>query len=419
MSYFREFGMNWPTLLGATIGVALGSALNHYLTSLFAPALIGEFGWDRANFALVGTLGLASMFVVPFWGRFIDRHGVRVPAAIGYSVIPLTFLAFSLMSGSIHQFFAIAIVQHLFGVLTTTLVFSRAIVERFHEARGLALSVLMTGPPLIGATIIPVLSKVIETEGWRTGYQVLALISAIGGLAAIALVGSGKKSGAAPGRLAPRRLTRAELVDLFHNRSFLLIVGGMFLVNVPTVIVSSQLNLVLIENGVAAGLVAWIVSLYATGVIIGRFISGLALDRLRPQTVALASLGLPAIGFAILASPSELPWLIAGAVLLIGLAQGAEGDIGAYLTSRTFSLTQYSFVYSFLIASMSLATALGSVLLSLTLRSSENFDLFLIVSAAVTVVGALCFFMTGRSGGASQGDPGLATIAVGGESRSG
>ena len=41
VSYFREFGLNSPTLLGATIGVGLGSALNHYLTSLFAPALIG------------------------------------------------------------------------------------------------------------------------------------------------------------------------------------------------------------------------------------------------------------------------------------------------------------------------------------------------------------------------------------------
>lgn len=397
MTYFREFGTNWSVLLGATIGVALGSALNHYLTSLFAPALMAEFGWDRATFALVGTLGLASIFVVPFWGRFIDRHGVRLPAGIGYVVIPLTFFAFSLMSGNIYEFFAITVVQHLFGVLTTTLVFSRAIVERFHKARGMALSVLMTGPPLIGATVIPILSEIIEIEGWRAGYRVLALVSAMGGFAAIALVGSGKQAAAAPNRLAAKRLTRDELMELFRNPSFVLIIAGMFLVNVPSVIVSSQLNLLLLENGVTAGLVAWIVSLYATGVIIGRFASGLALDRLRPQIVALAALGLPAIGFAILASPIEQIWLIAAAVLLIGLAQGAEGDIGAYLTSRTFALAQYSFVYSFLIASMSLATAFGSIVLSLTLRDSDNFDLFLIISAAATIVGALCFFMVRKA----------------------
>ncbi|WP_232493449.1 MFS transporter [Novosphingobium kaempferiae] len=397
MTYFREFRVNWTTLLGGALGVALGSALNHYMTNLFAPELIAEFGWNKAQFALVGTLGLASMFVVPFWGRFADRHGARLSAAIGFTVVPLTFLAFSFMRGNIHEFFAITLVQHLFGVLTTTLVFTRVVVQRFDLARGMALSVLMTGPPLVGAVVVPLVGEVIEAEGWRAGYRLLAAISALGGIAAVTLVGRRAKGDAAPERTAAR-ITLPQFLALVRHPAFVLMVAGMFFCNVPTIIVSSQLKLVLMESGATSQFATWTVSLYAVGVIVGRFISGLALDKVSPQTVALTALGLPAIGFLILASPAEQSWLLASAVLLVGLAQGAEGDIGAYLTSRMFDVANFSLVYSFLIASMGLASTVGALVLSMTLGATERFDLFLLFCAAITVVGALCFFMTGRGG---------------------
>ncbi|MCT2399473.1 MFS transporter [Novosphingobium mangrovi (ex Huang et al. 2023)] len=414
VAYFREFRVNWPMLLGAMLGLALGSALNHYMTNLFAPALIAEFGWDKAQFALVGTLGLASMVVVPFWGRFTDRYGARIAAGTGFAVVPLTFFAFSLMRGDIYEFFAITVVQHLFGVLTTTLVFSRVIVQRFDLARGMALSVLMSGAPLVGAAVVPLVGEVIEAEGWRAAYRLLALLSAIGGIVAVTLVGRRPRTGSAtdePAEHKARAIGRAEFVAILRHPSFLLIVAGMFFCNVPQVIVSSQLKLVLIESGAASQLATWIVSLYAVGVVVGRFLSGIALDRISPQIVALAALGLPAIGFMILASPAEQGWLLAAAVLLVGLAQGAEGDIGAYLTSRTFDLTHFSLIYSFLIASMGLATAFGSIVLSMTLGATARFDMFLIIAAALTIVGALCFFMTGRGDQPPRLEPDAQRIA--------
>ncbi|MFC3214709.1 MFS transporter [Novosphingobium panipatense] len=87
------------------------------------------------------------MFTVPFWGRFVDRYGARVSASIGFIAMPASFIAFSFMTGDIYQFFAITVFQNLFGVLTTTLVFTRVVIQKFDAARGMALSVLMSGPP--------------------------------------------------------------------------------------------------------------------------------------------------------------------------------------------------------------------------------------------------------------------------------
>ena len=120
MSYKAEFRDHWQPLLAASIGMALGLALNHYVMSLFAPAMIEEFGWSRAQYALVGATPFVSMFLIPLGGRLTDRVGPRVAAAIGFTALPLGYLALSFMQGSFLLFLAIILVKSVLGTLTTT-----------------------------------------------------------------------------------------------------------------------------------------------------------------------------------------------------------------------------------------------------------------------------------------------------------
>lgn len=409
MAYLGEFRLNWPNLLGACLGLALGSALNHYMINLFGPPLIDEFGWARSEFALVGALSLISMFVVPFAGRFVDRFGARTSATIGFTVVPLCFLAYSFMSGNILEFFAITIVKNIFGILTTSLVFCRVVVERFDAARGLALSIAMSGAPLVGALAVPFVGEIIATHGWRAGYQALMVVSGIGGVCAIFLIGRnrGQAAGAVPAPRAPApRLTLQEFLGLVRHPVFLLMIGGMFLVNVPQIIVSSQLTLVLLDSGATMRFATLGVSLYAISVVVGRFICGYALDRTPAHLVAGCVLGLPALGYLVLISPLQATWALVIAVSVVGLAQGAEGDVGAYLASRKFSLKHYSFIYSFLISSMGAAAAIGSLVLSLSLHLTDSFNSFLALCMVATLLGALCFYLTGRYGKVEEGDGG-------------
>lgn len=370
------------------------------MLNLFGPALIEEFGWQRSQFALVGTLSLVTLGLVPFAGRFIDRVGPRTAAMIGFVAVPLAFLAYSQMTGSIWQFYAITVIKNVFGVLTTSLVFCRVVVERFDAARGMALSIAMTGAPLVGAIGVPLVGMVVDSEGWRTGYMVLAAMSATGGLAAVLLIGR-RRTPVATGaqdeaRADPGQGAWQVFLSLVRQPSFLLIVGGMFLVNFPMVIVTSQLKLVVSDSGASSNFANWLISLYGISVVIGRFICGFALDRVPPHLVAFTALSLPAAGLVGIASGADTSVVLVACVGLIGLAQGAEGDIGAYLTSRKFDLRHYSFVYSFLIASMGLASASGSIALSYTLHLTDSYDTFLLIAAAATVAGAFLFYLTGR-----------------------
>lgn len=408
--YFREFRLNWQAMLSSAFGISLGFALSHYTLSLFGPAMIKDLGWSKADFALIGSVPLVTLLLIPFAGRFTDRFGTRVAATIGFTAVPLGFVAMSLMSGHLIEYFAIYLVQHVFGILTTSLVFCRVVVEKFTAARGMALSLSMSAPPLAGAITAPFLGEIIADDGWRAGYLTMAAITACGGVLAIVLMGANKRRSGTP-RDSIIRLTRSELFGLLRNPMLVLIMVGMLLVNLPQSFASSQLKLVVISNGIADGTATVMISLYAIGVIVGRLITGLALDaKVRPHLVAIIALGLPATGFMMFASGITATVPLMAAVLLIGLAQGAESDIGAYLISHHFDMKNFSLLLSFVTMSMALGSALGAVVLSFTLRQSDSYVPFLIVAAVGTLIGAAAFGLTGKAH--RRDGPGKAAEAV-------
>jgi MFS family permease len=393
MTFFGEFRINWQSLLATFIGIATGSAIGHYTMSLFSPELIAEFGWSKSQFALLGSLPIVTMLVVPLAGRFTDRFGTRTAAIVGFTAMSLGFLAFSVMRGGIIEFFTIWVVQHVFGVLSTSLVFARLVVERFDIARGTALSVLMMGPPLSGAITAPLLGAFIAAEGWRAAFVALAVVSAIGGVICVTFMNGNVKQTSA--KKMHVQMSRAELFALIRHPTFLLLVGGMFLINLPQVFASSQLKLIVLSKGITDQAATWMVSLYAIGVMAGRIFFGVALDRVRAHLVALFALGLPAIGLLILTGSVPAVWLLASGVLVIGLAQGAEGDLASYMISRHFDLKNFSLILGFVKAGLDGGGAMGAAILSYTLHVADSYEPFLLISAVATIIGALCFFLTG------------------------
>lgn len=399
ISYFGEFRVNWRRLVAAMLGIGTGLWLNAYTTNLFGPKLIEEFGWAKADFALIGVLPLVLIVLLPLAGRLADRYGVRRTAAVGVVALPISYLALSMMNGQFAVFITIAFLQMVVACVTSTAIYSRLIAERFDRARGLAFAIVMSGAPIASAVALPLLGEYIDDHGWRTGYQLLAGICAVGGGLALLLAGrTGARSAAAAEEIRSRVPVREVLRVVSRNPTFWLITGAMFLCNLPQALGTTQLKLVLLDSGVQSATANWMLSGYAIGVIVGRYASGVALDYLPARFVAFVGLGLPAIGLLTVASPVDATWPLALGVAMIGVSQGAEGDVAAYLVSREFDVAEFGFVFSLVNAALSGASALGAVLLSFSLRGNDSYNPFLLFAAATTVVGAsLLLFVKQRS----------------------
>src|SRR3546814_10152847 len=66
-----------------------------------------------------------------------------------------------------------------------------------------------------------------------------------------------------------------------------------------------QMKMMLLDNGASSMVAAAILSSYATGVLVGRLLCGVALDRWPAHIVAAVSMGLPCIGLLLIAAPLD------------------------------------------------------------------------------------------------------------------
>lgn len=395
MSYFAELRVHWRPLAASTIGHGVGIGVMAYVVGTFAPHLLAEFGWSRSQFALLGTATLLTLIFLPLVGRAADLFGVRRTALLGVIYMPISFYALSLIGSDFRVFIAIIISQVVFGMGTSTTVYSRLVAERFLQARGLGLAIMASGPAIVGAVGSPLLSDYIDEHGWRAGYRMMAAFTACLGVLALTLVPAPRQ----PVRVAVRtRSTPRDYSAILRSRAFWLIAGGMFLCNIAAPLHGPQLKLMLLGAGAPALDAARLVSLYAIGVIVGRFACGLALDRFAAHRIAALSMGLPSIGMFLIASPLDASWTLWVAVSMMGLSQGAEGDIAGYLVVRHFGVGIFSSVLGLIIAALGVASSLGALLLSLSLKPTDSYTLFLGCSAVAVLVGSLLFLGLGRAG---------------------
>ena len=394
--YFSEIRMHWRPLLAATIGIGTGMSTAGTITSVLAPSLIEGNGWAKADFAAVGILGLFSTLAFPFIGRLADVLGVRWTALIGQVTLPLTYLAYAtIMGGSLSTYMAIFVVQSVLAVTTTSTVYTRLAVEFFVKSRGLALAIVVSGSAIFGAIGGPILNNYVEANGWEATYRALAVFAALAAVVVFLLI---PKGAGQPRKDAPKRRARDDYPMIFRSPAFWILAGVMLLCNLPQTLLLVQLKLLLLDNGISGPGASIMFTALSVGMLSGRFVTGLALDRFEPYIVAFVTLGLPSLGIFLIASSLDDASILTFAVFCLGFAFGAEGDIVAFLVAKRFGLGVYSSVMGLLTATMSLSTSLGAGLLSWTLTRTGNYNLFLVISGTTVFVGASLLLVLRREG---------------------
>ncbi|MFT4025850.1 MAG: MFS transporter [Novosphingobium sp.] len=406
MSYLGEFRRQWRPLAAATLGSAVSLPLFAYTNSAFAPHLIKEFGWAKSQFALVGLATLSTLLILPLIGRFTDRYGVRVMAVLGTLLVPLGFVAYSRMEGSFTSYVLIFIAVLAFGSMTGPMVYSRLIAENFKRAQGLALTVVNSGPSALAIVLVPLLNFAILQHGWRNSYLILGGVVLVVSVIAILLIPRSPPA-MAEAQVAvtePKLPAGQAFAVILRARVFWLILAGMLLCLIQTQLHATQMNLMLIDNGLTTQQAAGMVSVYAGSTIAGRIACGLALDRFSTPIVTFVSMVLPALGFFLLATDLDTYPVIVFAIGLAGLSMGAETDLLAFLVARYFSIRIYATTLSLVFSSSFLASAVGSLLIAASLDRYGTFAPFLYLIAGSIFVGSLLFLFLPRGQGAKVGE---------------
>ena len=327
-----RFFYGWIVLLAAGVCYGFGMSPAYYSWSIFAPRITADLGIDRA--AVGGVFGLFNTLhqcVGLLVGLAVARFGLRrvMPAGFGVTAAGLLLLAGAETAFDCYVGFS---VLGGVGVGFSTTVPAQTLGQNwFRRRRARVIAAIFTAGGLVGWLVAPADAWVLDRYDWRTGWVLIAGLSAALGLIAAVLVRETPEAvgqhldGAVPAPGGPGA-AEADAADRWTARQavrtpqfrLLLVCGVAYAVPWNTAV--AHLTLHLTDVGHAETLAIGFVGAMALVSIGGRLMGAVG-DWIAPQRALAAALVLEGLGAGALVLAGD-PALAVAAVALLGVGFG-------------------------------------------------------------------------------------------------
>lgn len=395
-----EFASGYRLLIACVAGIAFGSVgIAVYSIGAFVDPLGREFGWSRTDVqtALLFSSGLGGL-IAPLIGHLVERHGARIVALVGLVGVALGFVIASANGGQLWLFYLAYAVIATLGGGSGPISWTRAIAGQFHANRGLALAIALSGTGLIAILAPPYVVWLTQSFGWRAGFLGVALLP-VGIALPLALIffrpPDRPATDAARAHAPLVAATGLTTLQAMRTYRFWVLLSSILAMYLGIAGLIPNLIPALTDKGITPQSAALATSAFGLSVIVGRVAVGWLIDRfwapgvaaviLTPATIGcLILMGQPSIGMAVLA------------VVLVGLAAGAELDLLAFLTARYFGLRNYARTYGFLFAGVAIAGGIGPMTFAHIHHLSGSYDISFAIAAALFLIGGPLALTLGR-----------------------
>jgi MFS family permease len=396
----------WRVALASSACVFVSFAsLLVYTFGVFLKPLTAEFGWSRQ--AVSSSFGLAALSVAacsPFIGILLDRFPARRIIVPSLTVFGCAFASLSLLTPHLWHLYAVFIVLGVVGNGTAHLAYSRAISTWFHERRGAAFALLMSGGA-VGAMVLPVVAQsLINAFGWRMAFALLGGMVLVVGLPISSQVRERPEGDPACAKSA----TGASVNEGLRSWIFWIIVVVLFAISLAQNGSIAHLAALLSDRGVPAANAAMAVSVLGAATLLGRLTTGWLLDRYFAPRVSFCLLTTAAAGTLLLSRATSASMGFLGAAL-IGVGMGGEADVTPYVLAKYFGLRSFSTLYGFTWTAYAIAGAIGPVIMGKAFDATGTYEALLSRLALLTAAAGLLMLLLPRydpvSAGAHLMDP--------------
>jgi sugar phosphate permease len=171
------FFYGWIIVAGAFFGAFASGGIQGFTFSVFLKPMSNDLGWTRSALtAGIAINTLVASFIAPIFGFIVDKYGPRPIMAVAALV---GGVAAGLLSNvtELWQFYVIFAVAGIFGgAALGEVVTQSTVVKWFVRLRGRAVAIGSMGGAASGAVLAPVITFMVATSGWRSGWVLMAAI---------------------------------------------------------------------------------------------------------------------------------------------------------------------------------------------------------------------------------------------------
>jgi MFS family permease len=375
----------WIILVGCCF-LMMTLALLTTCMSFFLQPVSDDLGFERGAFSIYYSIaGLVGVVAMPVWGRLIPKWGIKKAVVIG-GIGGALFMFLLGVCRTLPAFYATGLLMGIMIAGLTVLPTSILINTWFEEKRGMAMGIAMAFSGVGGAIFSPIISNIIETYGWQTGYMFngaliflftvpIGLFLLKGNPAEVGL----KPYGAQETPASEEEKKGAEDIPgvpaSIATKSSSLIALAVAVV-ILNMIASSLQHLPghLLNTGIEAQSASFIVSLVMIIVIVSKILLGILNDRFGPIISTAGALTLMGISFLLFATISDYKLALFAAVIY-GVGLAAVTVIPPLITGQMYGQKDYSAIYAIIGAMGSLGLALGTPAIGFVFDKTGSYDL--------------------------------------------
>ncbi|MCJ7604880.1 MAG: MFS transporter [Dehalococcoidales bacterium] len=323
---------------------------------VFFSALEGEFGWSRAVIAGAASSSQFLMGVgAVFLGRLNDRFGPRVlmvyvgvMVGVGYFMMSQVDSIWMLF---LFQGFIIGI-----GISGTDVILLSTTARWFVRRRGLMSGIVKTGTG-VGFLVAPlVITWLISNHGWRNTYEVVGITLFVGVILIAQVL---RRDPARMGLLPdgdkvqkPEDIVTAEsgstLREAARTRQFWMLCLMFFSVFFCTMSVIVHFAPSVVDLGQTTAVGAAMISIIGGASIAGRFIMGVANDRIGSRRATVVCLVIFAASFAWLQAARE-PWALGVFAVAYGFCHGGFFTLVSPLVAEFFGMKAHGTILGIIV----------------------------------------------------------------------
>src|SRR6266849_2927823 len=387
----------WWVVVAFSVMTFMSTGIRHAVGPFLKP-IVADLGLDRASFSAVIALSLFLYGVfMPIAGMALDRFSVRTVTSVG-TVLLVISLVLTAMVRNYWEFAVVYGVLVPLGLAGTGPVIASGVVARwFSKRRGTALSVLgsasMTGMSLL----VPAVTWLILTVGWRMTYVVISglVIAIVLPLCLLVLRDSPESIGLTadgealkPGATAPpiERVTAGEAVQTL---AFWQLAGSFFTCGFSMSLLSAHGIPMLTDHGYTPMFASWAMGILGGSAIGFTIMLGALSDRFGRRPVLSAIYAGRVFIFAGFFLIRDNPVAILTVAILGGITMAGTGSMTSALTADIYGRFSVSSVFGLIFLVHQTGSALGSWLAGSLFETTGGYGAAYVLACGLLVAAAI------------------------------